>query len=453
MRLLRKIIPRLLSFLLACFACVPLSNGQSTNYHRLLADSDRPFHLKFHGTLTANDGRPLSESQFLTFSIYSSRRAAIRSAASPVESGTAGIPPEIKEQPATVPAGAQKWIETRLVQPDSEGRYTVILGADNATGLPASLRTAGPVLWVNVTRSGATVATVPVTITPQGIYQDCNTDGTSCQGLAGDTAESQLTQIASGGFVIVLNYSAFWGTASEVLAFASQASNVGVNILWSFDDPDFAQYANKSGSYLISDYGELSATCGCTTNEAFIQYVVNLVKDLPATWGYAIADEAAPSTASNVHNLYKIIHAADPNHPQMANGTWANATEPTLSNIEANLDPFNFADTFQGDYYPVGTGAPVSDESTAAGDVQTIANKYGKASQMVLQAYSWEQEDPAACDGTCDYPTVAQLEGLLDNAAGSMTAPQALLWYDYWDTVNAGQWSNLVTAASPQPLQ
>src|SRR3984957_13128224 len=117
MRLLRKIIPRLLSFLLACFACVPLSNGQSTNYHRLLADSDRPFHLKFHGTLTANDGRPLSESEFLTFSIYSSRRAAIRSAASPVESGTAGIPPEIKEQPATVPAGAPKWIETRLVQP------------------------------------------------------------------------------------------------------------------------------------------------------------------------------------------------------------------------------------------------------------------------------------------------------------------------------------------------
>jgi hypothetical protein len=45
------------------------------------------------------------------------------------------------------------------------------------------------------------------------------------------------------------------------------------------------------------------------------------------------------------------------------------------------------------------------------------------------------------------------LHGLLDHAAASMTAPQALLWYDYWDTVNAGQWSNLVTAANPQPLQ
>jgi hypothetical protein len=442
MKLLRSAVRGLVSLSLVCTAFNPLSHGQRP-YRHPDWQTDQPFHLTFHGLVTRADGKSLSEPQFLTFSIYCARPNTVVSL---------DVSPGSKEQPATVPAGAPRWSETRLVHPDSDGYYTVDLGADSTAGLPAFLKIDHPVLWVAVERSGVLVETSPVITTPQGIYQDCNTDGQSCQGLAGDTAESQLRQIASGGFVVVLNYSVFWGSSSDVLAYASAANRLGLHIIWCFSDPDFATYINKSGSYLIDDYAELSATCNCTTNKAFIQYVVNLVKDLPATWGYGIADEAATSTASNVHDLYNTIHALDPHHPQMANGTWDDATMPTLANIKANLDPFRFADTLQGDYYPVGAGAPVLDESIAASHIQTIANNYGNASQMVLQAYSWEQEDPAACDGPCAYPTVKQMQGLLDNAAASMN-PQALLWYDYWDTVNASQWNNLLTAANPQPLQ
>lgn len=259
-----------------------------------------------------------------------------------------------------------------------------------------------------------------------------------------------MQQIASGGFILVLNYSAFWGTAAELQNYAAQASNLGVNIIWSLDDPDFATYASKSGKYLIHDYAELSATCKCTTNKGFIQYVVGLASKMPATGGYSIADEPIPSTSSQVKSLYTLVHQADPNHPAMINATYDDATQPTLANLQKNLDPFNFADVLGADFYPWGTGAPISNVIPASQHAQTIANNYGKQSQFVLQAYSWQQEQPDVCSGPCTYPSVSQMQTMLDDASANMT-PSILMWFDYWDTVNAGQWANLVTAANPQP--
>ena len=71
---------------------------------------------------------------------------------------------------------------------------------------------------------------------------------------------------------------------------------------------------------------------------------------------------------------------------------------------------------------------------------------------MNLQAFSWEDFVPAACasKSVCVYPTVSQLQTMLQDAAGATKAPAVLVWYDYGDTVSNGQWSNLVSAADPQ---
>lgn len=381
----------------------------------------RPFH--FRSILHRQDGSPVTGLQFLTFSIYDKK--------------------DFYSDPL--------WKETLPVQLDKEGRYSVQLTTGASADTAASIRNTHALLWVSTSIPGTTATTAPQVITtiPQGIYQDCNLDGQSCMGPAGDTATSQLDKIAAANFYVVLNYSSFWGTKQQLLNYAAYASNLGLNILWNFSDPDFAKYATKSGTYLINDYSELSASCSCTSNKAFIQYVVNLVKDLPATYGYSIADEPATNTASNVNNLYKIIHAEDPNHPQLVNATWDDATNPSLSNLQSNLSPFNFADILGGDYYPIGTGAPASYTATAAQDVYTVASTYGKSSQFILQAFNWSQYEPGVCPSTCTYPTTSELQTMLSDAATS-AKPQILLWYTYWDTVNAGQWNNFISAVNPQ---
>lgn len=382
--------------------------------------------LTVRGLLKTENGKPETSPQALTFTVRS-------------------------HAPHSKPdEGFVRWQETLVVHPDADGRYVAILGSGSPAGLPVELMRDNKVLSVTTERTGVSAATTLIVTTPQGIYQDCNLDGQACSGPTGDTAISQLDKIAKGGFTLVLNYSAFWGTAAQLTAYAAEANKVGVNILWAFDDPDFAKYASKSGNYLITDYSELSATCKCTTNKGFIQYVVALTSKFPATYGYSIADEPVVSTSSQVKALYTIVHAADPNHVAIVNATYDDATQPTLADIQKNLDPFNFANLLGADFYPWGTGAPISNEVPASANTQTVANNYGKDSFMVLQAYSWKQEDPSVCSGTCTFPSQSQMQTMLDDAAANMT-PDFFLWYDYWDTMNANQWSALLAAANPQP--
>ncbi len=381
-------------------------------------------HVHFSSTLFSEDGKTLAGFHLLTFFIHTS---------------------EDRD-------GDPLWTETLPVQSDENGNYTVDLMTSASAGV-ADVLDAHPLLYVRTSIPGSSSfseASVITTI-PQAIYQDCNLDGQSCSGPAGDTAISQLDKIAAANFSGVLNYSVFWGTKEELLAYAAHAHARHLKIMWTFNDPDFAKYSDKSGKYLIHDYSEISASCGCSTNRGFLGYLVNLVKDLPATYGYSIADEPMPDTAANVHNLYNIIRALDSKHPQMVNATWDDATNPSLANLRKYLGPFSFADILGGDYYPIGTGAPASDTATAASDVHTIATTYGKAAEMALQAFNWGQyPGDGVCSGSqCTYPTTRQLQTMLRDAA-TEAKPKIIFWYDYWDTVNAGEWTNFVRAVNPQ---
>jgi hypothetical protein len=381
-------------------------------------------HVHFSSTLLSEDGRPMAGFHLLTFYIHATEDRR----------------------------GDPLLTETLPVQSDNNGNYTVDL-MTSASAAVADVFDAHPLLYVSTSIPGSSSFSEAQVITtiPQAIYQDCNLDGESCSGLAGDTATSQIDKIAAANFSVVLNYSVFWGTKEELLAYAAHANSHHLKIMWTFNDPDFAKYSGKSGKYLINDYSEISASCSCSTNRGFLEYLVKLVKDLPATYGYSIADEPTPNTASNVQNLYRIIRALDSKHPQMVNATWDDATNPSLANLRKYLDPFGFADILGADYYPIGTGAPASDTATAASDVYTIATTYGKAAEMALQAFNWDQyPDAGVCSGSqCTYPTTRQLQTMLRDAA-TVAKPKIIFWYDYWDTVNAGKWTNFVRAVNPQ---
>jgi hypothetical protein len=380
-------------------------------------------HIRFSSTLLNEDGEPLAGLHLLTFYVHD------------------------REDSRADPL----WTETLPVQTDENGRYTVDL-MTSAAGV-AKVFEAHPLLYVSTSIPASSSFSNPQVITtiPQGIYQDCNLDGQGCSGPPGDTATSQLDKIAAANFYVVLNYSVFWGTKAELLAYAAHAHSHHLKIMWAFNDPDFARYSGKSGKFLINDYAETSATCDCTTNKGFLQYLVKLVKDLPATYGYSIGDEPTSNTASQVKNLFEIVRAADPHHPQMVNATWDNANNPSLPNLQRHLDPFSFVQILGADYYPIGTGAPVGDTATAASDVHTIASTYGRSAEIALQAFNWGQyPSDGVCSGSqCTYPTPRQLRTMLSDAATD-AKPKIIFWYDYWDTVNAGQWTDFVGAVNPQ---
>src|SRR5580658_3116932 len=109
-----------LVLLLICSA-VPLMAQQTT----AATDSIVPSMVKFSGTLSGDDGKPLTGTVGVTFLLY-------------------------KEQTG----GAPLWLETQNVQADQNGRYSVMLGAASAHGLPADIFAAGDARWLAIQPSG-----------------------------------------------------------------------------------------------------------------------------------------------------------------------------------------------------------------------------------------------------------------------------------------------------------
>src|SRR5579863_4824364 len=77
--------------------------------------------IKITGVATDPDGKPATGTVSLTFTLY-------------------------KEQEE----GSALWTETQSAQLDSQGHYTVLLGAASTTGLPLDLFASGNALWLGV---------------------------------------------------------------------------------------------------------------------------------------------------------------------------------------------------------------------------------------------------------------------------------------------------------------
>ena len=111
---------RALVFLI--LGCVSISNGQ-TLPSRISASVAVERLLRFSGNLTPH--RALVGLVALNFMLY--------------------------DEPY---GGAANWQETQNVQPDAQGRYTVLLGANTLGGLPADAFAAGKAHWLGVGLSG-----------------------------------------------------------------------------------------------------------------------------------------------------------------------------------------------------------------------------------------------------------------------------------------------------------
>ncbi len=268
---------------------------------------------------------------------------------------------------------------------------------------------------------------------PQGLYDQCapNDDATQCG--------ARLQRMHQAGFRYVLNYTAWFGTPDEVLAFANQASKAQMKVIWPMNDP-----AWRDGTDLETHYRFLGPElCGCDGNDDFLRSAIDLVKDHPATWGFYIGDEVLPTSENigQVATLANKVKALAPNKPTMY------VTMPR-DNLFEQLTPFApLADVAGTDYYPVGAPPRLDGTAAIAKTTKNVAVRHDARPAMVLQAFSWAQYGARA---ESPFPSRREMRRMRNDAIRH-GSPSMLLWYAYNDLLNSdhpeANWRALKAAA------
>jgi len=273
----------------------------------------------------------------------------------------------------------------------------------------------------------------PVSSQPlQGIYEYCAPQ-TSPHGCL-----QRLSHIAAGGFRVVLNYAVFDADPAQLRGYMDQAARLGVKLIWPMQDTPWW----GRGS-LAAIYPRLAAACGCS-DAALARYLIGLVKQSPATWGYYLADEQAPADAPAVAAFSRRLHVLDPRHPRLV----VAGGEDTVGEL---LAPYaSAADVLGADSYPVGTGQGIARVRSIASRVRAVAARSHRRAAMVLQAFDWSEYPKTGPWPAPRWPTAAEMRRMR-NLAIDAAHPSLIMWYSAFDILRApdasAHWRDLLRAA------
>ena len=252
-----------------------------------------------------------------------------------------------------------------------------------------------------------------------GLYESCSPKNAAM-------CLSHLNDMAAAGFKLVIDYDELYGDASFQTAYLDRAQSVGMKVIVALSNPAF-----YDGTDVTSQFPALAQTCDCTDNHGFIRYVVNVVKNHPAVWGYYIGDEVDPSDHGAMKRaLADVVHQLDPTHPRLFID---NAGEST-SVWHGNSPFFDTAEVIGTDFYPLRgetSDYPTIDQAGAvASGIQAYADVHKEGSAIVLQAFSYSEYDTPGAP----YPTAKQMQSMLSQTLAH-SHPRIILWYSYYDTM------------------
>jgi len=286
----------------------------------------------------------------------------------------------------------------------------------------------------------STPTPVPSTPTPTpntpfdgyGVYENCslNNDKATCF--------SHLDDMAAAGFKLVVNYHALYDDAISQKAYLDHAQSVGMKVIIALNKPEL-----YNGTDLSSVFPNLVETCNCSNNPDFIRYVVNLVKNHPALWGYYIGDEVDPANHDAMKSgLADIVHQTDPTHPRL----FIDSPGHPIGVWHQNSPFFDTTEVIGTDFYPIRDRSPqyptIGQAGAVASGTQAYANAHRENSAIVLQAFSYSNYN---IPGT-PYPTADQMESMLSQTL-AYSHPRMILWYSYYDTMSSGNstlhWNDL----------
>jgi hypothetical protein len=260
----------------------------------------------------------------------------------------------------------------------------------------------------------------------------------------------RLTQIAAGGFSVVLNYASPNGTAANLVSYINAAASAGLKVIVALHDPAIWRDNTYSTTYstMYADSGNAA------TGILFAQYIVNAVKGLAGLWGYYIGDEVIVGDHTTWATYAAAIKTADSTHPRLV----IESATPGASNFyQGSTLYFDQCEVGGDDYYPIGnTGVSWATPATVASGIQTFCASKSIQSAMTLQAFSWQQAyPPARCSpypSCAPFPTRDQIYTNLQAVLANMTPRLILFWAYYKILVSDNptlHWADLTAAISP----
>lgn len=182
-----------------------LNAGAAASAEPQTATGSVPRLIKFSGVVMESVGKPAAGAVALTFTLYNAQEE-----------------------------GAALWRETQSAQLDSQGHYTVLLGAESAAGLPLDLFASGSALWLGVQPQLPGAGEQPRVLLVAVPYAlkaaDADTLGgkpASAYALSPDQATSSIGRAASGKLAVAASQGAHVSHAGQPAETSGTHQNPG----------------------------------------------------------------------------------------------------------------------------------------------------------------------------------------------------------------------------------
>jgi hypothetical protein len=271
----------------------------------------------------------------------------------------------------------------------------------------------------------------------QGIFERCSL------ATAEPNCVQRLALMHAGGLNVVV-FPVAGASLYALGRYAAAARRLGMSVMWELGDPVWWQQS-ASGTRGASDFPQFAAACGCSASGDLLAYIVRWMGSLPATFGYYAIDDTMlePGDREAVAAYLATIKRIDPVHVTMI-GAFSDAQRREYEGL---------ADLVGQEVYPITTSpilpqgdnwATWSELSREARDTQRQADRAGKQSAFILQAFSWgdnvadgsaigicpQTDTTIACAERLRYPR-PQEQLVLRNTIQRVARPRLVLWYSF----------------------
>lgn len=289
----------------------------------------------------------------------------------------------------------------------------------------------------------------------QGMFDSCSLNSSM------STCEQDLLQMQQAGLRVVV-MSAQWDTTGEISTYAAYAQSIGMSVMWELNDPGFWGGA-WIGASAAGDWSSFSTACGCAATTQVLNYIIQFLSQLPATYGYYAADDwtLTPAQKGGLTQYVDEIKAADPSHMVMVGSAQGDGT--TYYSTGATIGNEIYPETTQS-LMPYSSNVQTWQSiQQSIGQDQHAATKAGTSSAFILQAFTfgdniWDGEavgvctaamSQSQCASLLQYPSAAvQLE--LRNLAIQNAQPKLILWYTYGQASQGSRWADLTSTVNAQ---
>ncbi len=303
--------------------------------------------------------------------------------------------------------------------------------ADSATGSDvAALQT---ILTLPPPQPQVPSSLFPFSPVPSGVYESVT--------VGGGTDLTRLDDIAARGFNYVLCYDVNNCHLSALEAYLTRCAADGLKLIFNFGHACFW----TTGQSPITTFATMAADLGATTTSNYISLMISAISGYSAVAGWYIADEPSATYASNVlANAQQIASLSTLPRLLVVGGIPApSAGYPALFQTWTGC-----CDVLGVNYYAYEYSASGYDPTQTGSVAMTLASvcqAAGIQATVVCQAFPW-----TAYSGTGVYPPASvmrlQRDLVLLGVGAAITMPY-LLWYSYFDSVNASQTARLRDAA------